>query len=78
MAIGSVFINNGTLSVRLPAETRFPESVSRLTLLGLVFQMALAAEKDWRRISGFKKVTDVINAVRGFAFRQSATRRSIL
>ena len=44
--------------------TRTKNCVSRLTLLGLVFQMALTAEKDWRRISGFKKVTDVINGVK--------------
>ena len=43
--------------------SRTKNCVSRLTLLGLVFQMALTAEKDWRRISGFKKVTDVINGV---------------
>ena len=43
--------------------TRTKNCVSRLTLLGLVFQMALTAEQDWRRISGFKKVTDVINGV---------------
>lgn len=30
MAIGSVFSNNRTQAVRLPAETRFPETVKRV------------------------------------------------
>jgi putative transposase len=37
--------------------------VSRNTLLGLVFQLALAAEKGWRRIRGFKQLPDVVNGV---------------
>lgn len=32
MPIGSVFINNRTQSVRLPAETRFPETVKNVTV----------------------------------------------
>ncbi len=32
MATGSVFINNRTQAVRLPAETRFPESVKKVTV----------------------------------------------
>jgi antitoxin VapB len=30
MALGSVFVNNRTQAVRLPAETRFPEGVKRV------------------------------------------------
>ena len=32
MATGSIFINNRTQSVRLPAETRFPETVKKVTV----------------------------------------------
>ena len=30
MALGSVFVNNRTQAVRLPAETRFPEGVKKV------------------------------------------------
>lgn len=32
MSIGSVFVNNRTQAVRLPAETRFPESVKKVAV----------------------------------------------
>ncbi len=32
MSTGSVFINNRTQAVRLPAETRFPENVKKVTV----------------------------------------------
>jgi antitoxin VapB len=32
MATGSVFVNNRTQAVRLPAETRFPENVKKVTV----------------------------------------------
>jgi antitoxin VapB len=32
MATGSIFINNRTQSVRLPAETRFPETVKKVSV----------------------------------------------
>jgi antitoxin VapB len=32
MATGSIFVNNRTQSVRLPAETRFPDSVKKVTV----------------------------------------------
>jgi antitoxin VapB len=32
MPIGSVFVNNRTQAVRLPAETRFPENVKKVTV----------------------------------------------
>lgn len=32
MVLGSVFINNRTQAVRLPVETRFPESVKKVTV----------------------------------------------
>lgn len=44
--------------------TRTKNCVSRNTLLGLVFQLALTAEKGWRRIRGFKQLPDVVNGIR--------------
>ena len=44
--------------------TRTKNCVSRNALLGLVFQLTLAAEKGWRRIRGFKRLPDVIDGVR--------------
>jgi antitoxin VapB len=32
MAIGSVFVNNRTQAVRLPADTRFPDDVKQVTV----------------------------------------------
>jgi len=32
MSTGSVFVNNRTQAVRLPAETRFPEGVKKVTV----------------------------------------------
>jgi len=32
MAIGSVFVNNRTQAVRLPADTRFPETVKKVSV----------------------------------------------
>ncbi len=32
MSTGSVFVNNRTQSVRLPAETRFPDDVKQVTV----------------------------------------------
>ncbi len=32
MPIGSVFVNNRTQAVRLPAETRFPDDVKQVTV----------------------------------------------
>lgn len=44
--------------------TRTKNCVSRNTLLGLVFQLALAAEKDWLKIRGFKRLPEVVEGVR--------------
>jgi putative transposase len=44
--------------------TRTKNCVSRLTLLGLVFQMAMTAESSWNRIRGFERVPDVIAGVK--------------
>lgn len=44
--------------------TRTKNCVSRNTLLGLVFQLALTAEKGWRRIRGFQQLPEVVNGVR--------------
>jgi putative transposase len=44
--------------------TRTKNCVSRNTLLGLVFQLALNAEKSWRRLGGFKLLPEVAQGVR--------------
>src|SRR5512137_692630 len=44
--------------------TRTKNCVSRNTLLGLVFQLTLTAEKSWRKIRGFKRLPDVIEGIR--------------
>lgn len=44
--------------------TRTKNCVSRNTLLGLVFQLTLSAEKRWQRIRGFKRLPEVIEGVR--------------
>lgn len=44
--------------------TRTKNCVSRNTLLGLVFQLALTAEKSWRKLGGFKLLPDVVRGVR--------------
>ena len=44
--------------------TRTKNCVSRNTLLGLVFQLALTAEKSWRRIRGFKQLPEVVSGAR--------------
>lgn len=44
--------------------TRTKNCVSRTTLLGLVFQLALTAEKSWRKLRGFKLLPDVVKGVR--------------
>ena len=44
--------------------TRTKNCVSRNTLLGLVFQLTLTAEKSWRKLRGFKLLPDVVKGVR--------------
>ena len=44
--------------------TRTKNCVSRNTLLGLVFQLALTAEKSWRKLRGFRILPDVAAGVR--------------
>lgn len=44
--------------------TRTKNCVSRNTLLGLVFQLTLTAEKSWRKIRRFKRLPDVIEGIR--------------
>ncbi|TAL09081.1 MAG: IS256 family transposase [Nitrospirae bacterium] len=44
--------------------TRTKNCVSRNTLLGLVFQLALNAEKSWHRLGGFKLLPEVAQGVR--------------
>jgi putative transposase len=44
--------------------TRTKNCVSSNTLLGLVFQLALTAEKSWRKIRGFKQLPDVMEGIR--------------
>jgi putative transposase len=44
--------------------TRTKNCVSRNTLLGLVFQLALTAEKSWRKLGGFKLLPEVVAGIR--------------
>jgi putative transposase len=37
---------------------------SRATLLGLVFKLAMSAEKNWRRLRGFEHLADVVRGVK--------------
>jgi len=48
MATGSVFENNKTQAVRLPAETRFPEGIKRVTVRVLGAERVLSpVENTW-------------------------------
>ncbi len=48
MATGSVFENNRTQAVRLPAESRFPESVKRVNVRVVGTDRVLSpVEKTW-------------------------------
>lgn len=44
--------------------TRTKNCVSRNALLGLVFQLALTAEKSWRKLRGFKRLPEVVQGIR--------------
>lgn len=44
--------------------TRTKNCVSRNTLLGLVFQLALTAERSWRKLGGFRLLPEVVRGVR--------------
>jgi len=44
--------------------TRTKNCVSRNTLLGLVFQLALTAEKSWRKLRGFNRLPEVVKGIR--------------
>jgi len=44
--------------------TRTKNCVSRNTLLGLVFQLALTAQQSWRKLGGFKLLPAVVQGVR--------------
>ena len=43
--------------------TRTKNCVSRNTLLGLVFQLALTAQKSWRKLCGFNRLPDVVKGI---------------
>jgi antitoxin VapB len=48
MAISTVFINNRTQAVRLPAEVRLPESVKRVTVRAIGNERIIApVENTW-------------------------------
>lgn len=48
MTIGSVFTNNRSQAVRLPAEARFPDSVSKVTVRVVGKERVLApVENTW-------------------------------
>jgi len=67
MSLGSVFTNNRTQAVRLPAETRFPDSVKKVEVRVRGQERVIApAEAVWD--SFFKdgpQVTDDFMAERG-------------
>lgn len=44
--------------------SRTKNCVSRNTLLGLVFQLALTAQKSWRKLRGFNRLPDVVKGIR--------------
>jgi transposase-like protein len=44
--------------------TRTKNCVSRNTLLGMVFQLALQAQNSWRKLRGFKRLSEVVQGVR--------------
>jgi transposase-like protein len=44
--------------------TRTKNCVSRNTLLGSVFQLALAAERSWLKLRGFNRLTDVLRGIK--------------
>lgn len=44
--------------------TRTKNCVSRNTLLGLVFQLALAAERSWLKLRGFNRLNDVLRGIK--------------
>lgn len=48
MPTGSIFVNNRTQSVRLPVETRFPETVKKVTVRVVGSDRILSpVEKSW-------------------------------
>lgn len=44
--------------------SRTKNCVSRNTLLGLVFQLTLTAQKSWRKLRGFNRLPDVVKGIR--------------
>jgi putative transposase len=44
--------------------TRTKNCVSRNTLLGLVFQLALTAENSWRKLRGFNRLPELVQGIR--------------
>lgn len=60
MATGSVFVNNRTQAVRLPAEARFPDSVKKVTVRVIGQDRILSpADKTWDSFFlSEEKVTD--------------------
>jgi putative transposase len=38
--------------------------VSRSTILTMVYKIGLSAEKGWRKLRGFRRLTDVINGIK--------------
>jgi putative transposase len=56
-------IESGFATIR-HRTTRTKNCVSRNTLLGLVFRLALTAEKSWRKLGGFKLLPDVAKGIR--------------
>jgi antitoxin VapB len=48
MSIGTVFVNNGTQAVRLPADTRFPDGIKHVVVRVLGADRIISpAEHSW-------------------------------
>lgn len=61
MSTGTVFTNNRTQAVRLPADMRFPDSVKKVTIRAVGQERVLApAEQSWDSffVAGTVDVTD--------------------
>lgn len=56
MTLGSVFTNNRTQAVRLPAEVRFPDTVSKVTVRVVGKERILAPWRIPGTVSSVRKI----------------------
>ena len=56
-----IIIGIGPIGIKVP---KTPACVSRMTILTMVYKLGLSAEKGWRKLRGFRRLTDVINGVK--------------